>query len=62
MRDHASFGYRIRQTTEGWVWTTLDAAGQEQARGGARSKREAAACVIRALARSSLVRSAQAAG
>lgn len=62
MRDHASFGYRIRQTAEGWVWTTLDAAGREQARGGARNKREAAAHVIRALARSSLAPTSPAAG
>jgi hypothetical protein len=54
MRDHASFGYRIRETAEGWTWSTLDQSGRVQARGRAPSKAVAAACVIRALARSAL--------
>ena len=54
MRDHASFGYRIRKTSEGWVWSTLDAAGAVRVRGEAPSKAMAAALVIRALARSAV--------
>ena len=54
MRDHASFGYRIRETAEGWAWSTLDSTGRVQARGQAPNKSIAAACVIRALARSAL--------
>jgi hypothetical protein len=54
MRDHASFGYRIRETGEGWVWSTLDSTGRVQAKGRAPNKAVAAACVIRALARSAV--------
>ncbi|HEY8572391.1 hypothetical protein [Phenylobacterium sp.] len=59
MRDHASFGYRIRQTGEGWTWATLDPAGRVQARGRAPSKAVAAALVIRAIARSAVPDEAQ---
>jgi hypothetical protein len=51
MRDHASFGYRIRETGDGWSWTTFDRSGRVQDRGEAPSKAVAAALVIRALAR-----------
>lgn len=54
MRDHASFGYRIRPVDQGWAWSTLDHSGRVQARGQAPSKAVAAAFVIRALARSAL--------
>jgi hypothetical protein len=59
MRDHASFGYRIRETAGGWAWSTLDSSGRVQARGEAPSKAVAAAFVIRALARSALPDEAQ---
>jgi hypothetical protein len=52
MRDHASFGYRIRETSEGWSWTTFDTSGRVEARGRAPTKAVAAALVIRAIARS----------
>lgn len=52
MRDHISFGYRIRETGEGWDWTAFDRTGRVQARGLAPTKAVAAALVIRALARS----------
>lgn len=54
MRDHASFGYRINKGEEGWAWTTFDLAGRVAVRGHAPTKAVAAACVIRALARSAL--------
>ena len=52
MRDHASFGYRIRETADGWSWATLDPAGKVRDRGDAPTKALAAAFVIRAIARS----------
>jgi hypothetical protein len=53
-RDHACFGYRIREEGAGWSWTTFDLAGRVQARGHAPNKAVAAACVIRMLARSAI--------
>lgn len=53
MRDHASFGYRLSKTTDGWTWTTFDLAGQVAVRGHAPTKAVAAACIVRALARAS---------
>lgn len=54
MRDHASFGYRISKAEGEWIWTTFDLAGKVAVRGHAPTKAVAAACVIRALARSSV--------
>jgi hypothetical protein len=50
-RNDAAFGFRIRPTGAGWVWTTFDLAGRVQERGHAPDKTLAAACVIRSLAR-----------
>jgi len=50
-RNHANFGYRIREDGGGWSWTTFDLSGEVQARGHAPNKALAAACVIRMLAR-----------
>lgn len=52
VRDHASFGYRIRQTADGWLWAALGPGGEVTEHGAAPSKAVAAALVIRALARS----------
>jgi len=49
--DCSSFGYKIRETAEGWTWVTFDLCGQVQESGSAPEKAVAAACVIRALAR-----------
>lgn len=54
MRDHASFGYRINKGEDGWTWTTFDLSGRVTVRGHAPTKAVAAACVIRALARSAV--------
>ncbi|HEY8614670.1 hypothetical protein [Phenylobacterium sp.] len=54
MRDDASFGYRICREEGGWTWTTFDLAGEVLLKGHAPTKAVAAACVIRALARSVL--------
>lgn len=54
MRDHASFGYRISKDEAGWIWTTFDLAGRVAVRGHAPTKAVAAACVVRALARSAV--------
>ncbi|WP_374468820.1 hypothetical protein [Phenylobacterium sp.] len=54
MRDDASFGYRISKDEAGWTWTTFDLAGQILVEGRAPTKAVAAACVIRALARSAI--------
>jgi hypothetical protein len=53
VRDHVSFGYRIRQTREGWRWAAFGPGGEVAHEGCAPSKVVAAACVIRAFARSS---------
>jgi len=54
-RGGAEFGYRIRPCAAGWSWTAFDAGGAVQERGEAPTKAIAAACVIRAIARRSVV-------
>jgi hypothetical protein len=50
--DPACFGYQIRCVDDGWAWIAFDCEGAVAARGWAPEKALAAACVIRALARS----------
>jgi hypothetical protein len=61
VRDHVSFGYRIRKTREGWSWAAVGPGGEVEHEGCAPSKVVAAACVIRAIARSSAPAAARAA-
>jgi hypothetical protein len=54
MQDPVSqFGYRIQPIGNGWLWRALEASGQEVG-GVASTRAEAAAFVIRALARTDL--------
>lgn len=46
-----SFAYVIEETEEGWVWVAKACDGALLQRGVARSRRHAAALVIRALVR-----------
>lgn len=54
-RGGAEFGYRIRPCAAGWSWTAFDAGGGVQERGEAPTKAMAAACVIRAIARQTVL-------
>ena len=46
-----SFGFQFDRSSDGWRWTAFDALDRVSDSGLAHSKAEAAACVIRALAR-----------
>jgi hypothetical protein len=48
------FGYRIREESGGWRWTTFDSSGAVRAEGRAPSRAAAAAQVIRELAEETL--------
>lgn len=46
-----NFGYRLREDGDGWTWSILDDDGGIKRQGRARTKAQAAACVIHQLLR-----------
>ena len=54
MTSHPGFRFKISPAASGWSWTTYDAKrGQKLSEGTAATRAQAAACVIRFIARNS---------
>ena len=49
--DAGAFGFKLERADGGWRWTAFNLLGEVAGQGVAPSKAAAAACVIRALAR-----------